>query len=215
MADIAAQDEQVKQALTNTFLKVDEAFLAKCKEEAWPNVGSTVTTVLVVGNRAYCANCGDSRTVLSRGGKAIALSEDHKPKVPSEERRIVEAGGKVYHGRVWGVLAVSRAFGDADFKIGSDMLDEFEISASLVIANPEFQIVDLCESDDFIILACDGLWDVMENNEAVQWVQEQITTQEDKQGYVDLDGIAKLMTTVSIENLNSRDNVSIMIVKID
>ena len=213
--DINDQDEQVKQALTNTFLKVDKDFLAKCKEESYTNVGSTVTTLLVVGNRAYCANCGDSRTVLSRGGTAIALSQDHKPKVPSEERRIVDAGGRVFHGRVWGVLAVSRAFGDADFKIGSDMLDEFEITASLVIADPEFQIIELGESDDFVILACDGLWDVMENDRAVQWVQEQINKQEEEHSFADLDQIARLMTKVSIEQLNSRDNVSIMIVKIE
>ena len=215
ITDVEDQDEKVKRALTNTFLTVDKVFLAKCKEEGWPNVGSTVTTLLVVGNRAYCANCGDSRTVLSRAGKAIALSKDHKPRDPVEERRIVEAGGKVYHGRVWGVLAVSRAFGDADFKMGSDMLDEFEISASLVVANPEFMIVDLCKEDDFVILACDGLWDVMDNDEAVQWVQKQIELQESEHAYANLDQIAKSMTKVSIEELNSRDNVSIMIVKVE
>ena len=64
----------------------------------------------------YCANAGDSRTVLSEKGNAVDLSYDHKPDLPGERSRIIKAGGEVMDGRVNGMLALSRAMGDFDYK---------------------------------------------------------------------------------------------------
>jgi serine/threonine protein phosphatase PrpC len=64
----------------------------------------------------YCANVGDSKAVLCRGGHAVELSYDHKPSRPDEKERIIAAGGTVVTGRLFGVLGVSRSFGDARFK---------------------------------------------------------------------------------------------------
>lgn len=64
----------------------------------------------------YCANAGDSRTVLCKKSKAKDLSEDHKPELPSERNRIEKANGYVEDKRVNGMLALSRALGDFEFK---------------------------------------------------------------------------------------------------
>lgn len=64
----------------------------------------------------YCANAGDSRTVLCKKNKAKDLSEDHKPELPSERNRIEKANGYVEDKRVNGMLALSRALGDFEYK---------------------------------------------------------------------------------------------------
>ena len=72
--------------------------------------------VLITQNEIYCANEGDSRSVMSEYGVAVDLSKDHKPELPEDRQRIMKAGGQVVDGRVNGSLALSRAFGDFDFK---------------------------------------------------------------------------------------------------
>lgn len=78
--------------------------------------GCTATVILTTPTEIYCANSGDSRTVLSRGKQAVDLSKDHKPDDPEEHRRIVGAGGFVEDSRVNGMLALSRALGDFEYK---------------------------------------------------------------------------------------------------
>ena len=78
--------------------------------------GCTATMVLITPNEMYCANAGDSRTVMCEHGKAVELSKDHKPDLPTERTRILKAGGEVVDGRVNGMLALSRAIGDFDYK---------------------------------------------------------------------------------------------------
>ena len=71
---------------------------------------------LITPMEIYCANAGDSRTVMSEKGNAVDLSKDHKPELPEERSRIIKAGGDVMDGRVNGMLALSRAMGDFDYK---------------------------------------------------------------------------------------------------
>ncbi|KAI0087998.1 protein serine/threonine phosphatase 2C [Irpex rosettiformis] len=106
----------------------------------------------------YCANAGDARGVLCRAGKAVRLTYDHKGTDKQEAKRIMDAGGFVMSGRVNGVLAVTRALGDSSMK-------EFVVGA------PYTTETDLTEEDEFIILACDGLWDVVEDQGAVDLVR--------------------------------------------
>ena len=77
--------------------------------------------ILVTRTEVICANAGDSRTVLARAGRAKDMSEDHKPENPGELSRIQRAGGFVEDGRVNGMLALSRALGDFEYK-GNDKL---------------------------------------------------------------------------------------------
>jgi serine/threonine protein phosphatase PrpC len=110
-----ALDELVTKALRDSFLKTDYQFLNTSQH---PDHGSTATTLLVLGQRLYCANVGDSRTVLCRNFAAIPMSVDHKPMRADEYKRIRDAGGYIVGNRVMGELALSRAFGDSNFKKG-------------------------------------------------------------------------------------------------
>jgi serine/threonine protein phosphatase PrpC len=108
-------DKIVIDSLKQSFRKTDDEFIRKSE---YPQHGSTATTALILGRRLYCANVGDSRTLLCRNFKPIAMSHDHKPSREDEAQRIRDAGGFVINNRVMGELAVSRAFGDSEFKKG-------------------------------------------------------------------------------------------------
>ncbi|CAL9133847.1 protein phosphatase 2C 59 [Musa troglodytarum] len=149
-----------KSAIADAYSHTDSEFL---KSEISQNrdAGSTASTAILVGDRLLVANVGDSRAVISRGGKAFAVSKDHKPDQTDERRRIEDAGGFVMWAGTWrvgGVLAVSRAFGDR-------LLKQF------VVADPEIQEEVVDHSLEFLILASDGLWDVVTNEEAVAMIQ--------------------------------------------
>ncbi|XP_022746340.1 protein phosphatase 2C 37-like [Durio zibethinus] len=119
-------------------------------------VGSTAVVAVVTPDKIIVANCGDSRAVLCRNGVAFPLSDDHKPDRPDELLRIKEAGGRVIYWdgpRVLGVLAMSRAIGDNYLK-------------PFVIPEPEVTITDRKGGDECLILASDGLWDVVTNDTA-------------------------------------------------
>ncbi|KAJ7980808.1 Protein phosphatase 2C [Quillaja saponaria] len=119
-------------------------------------VGSTAVVAILTPDKIIVANCGDSRAVLCRNGKAIPLSSDHKPDRPDELNRIQEAGGRVIYwdgARVLGMLAMSRAIGDNYLK-------------PYVSCEPEVTIIDRTADDECLILASDGLWDVVSNETA-------------------------------------------------
>ncbi|KAF4620320.1 hypothetical protein D9613_000680 [Agrocybe pediades] len=105
----------------------------------------------------YSANAGDARGVLARSGRAVRLTYDHKGTDKQEAKRITDAGGFVMSGRVNGVLAVTRSLGDSSMK-------EFVVGA------PYTTETELCEDDEFLILACDGLWDVIGDQAAVDLI---------------------------------------------
>ena len=141
--------------------------------ENWtgPQAGATSVVVCVRGDKVYCANAGDSRAVFSRkGGEAVEMSEDHKPMNDGERKRIINAGGFVSEGRVNGSLALSRALGDFEYKMNKE-LDEKQ---QAVTAFPEIREFQLQEGDEFMILACDGIWDVMSSQECVNFVRERL-----------------------------------------
>ena len=98
----------------------------------------------------YCANAGDARGVLSRNGKAERLTHDHKATDKAEEKRIRNAGGIVFRGRVFGTLAISRSLGD---HLSYDGLHLKE----LVIGTPFVSRTELNDNDEFCIIACDGV----------------------------------------------------------
>lgn len=79
--------------------------------------GCTACVVLITENEIYCANAGDSRCVVSKDGRAIEMSVDHKPEMPSEKARIERAGGFVEDNRVKGILNLSRSLGDLEYKL--------------------------------------------------------------------------------------------------
>ncbi|BGP56913.1 hypothetical protein JCM8202_000869 [Rhodotorula sphaerocarpa] len=107
----------------------------------------------------YTANAGDARAVLCRGGRAIRLSYDHKAGDAKEMQRIEAAGGYIANQRVNGYLAVTRSLGDSQMK-------------QFVVGSPYTTETTLRDDDDFLILACDGLWDVCTDQQAVDAIKD-------------------------------------------
>ena len=134
-------------------------------ERPWegPQAGSTCVVAVVRGDKLVVANAGDSRAVLSRRGVAVEMSRDHKPMDDDERARIVKAGGFVQEGRVNGSLARSRAIGDLEYKQGKSLPPQDQI----VTAYPELMEQTLREGDEFLVLACDGIWDVLSSQQCV------------------------------------------------
>ena len=142
------------------------------EEERWqgPSAGCTAVCALIRNGELHVANAGDSRCVLSRAGEAVALTQDHKPMDSGEYDRILKAGGFVADGRVNGSLNLSRALGDLEYK----QTKELPAEAQMVTAAPEVRTVPLIPADEFLILACDGIWDVLTNQEAVDFARERL-----------------------------------------
>lgn len=157
------------KALQNTFLATDREILED-NELKLDQSGCTATTVLLNSKKIVCANAGDSRTVLSVNGSAKPLSYDHKPNNEGEHARICAAGGFVDIGRVNGNLALSRAIGDFDFKKSTDLPPEEQI----VTAFPDIIEHDITENDEFVVLACDGIWDCLSSQQVVEVVRRGI-----------------------------------------
>lgn len=183
----AALIEQVKGAnpdidekdLTFDF-ELDEADIATASSRVtdgdnshWsgPQAGATSVVVCIRGDQVYCANAGDSRAVFSRkDGQVVDMSEDHKPMNTDERQRIIKAGGFVSEGRVNGSLALSRALGDFDYKGNKELCEKEQA----VTAFPEIREFQLQGGDEFMILACDGIWDVLTSEQCVAFVRERL-----------------------------------------
>ncbi|XVF19995.1 hypothetical protein REPUB_Repub11eG0159600 [Reevesia pubescens] len=164
--ELECEKEDWKVAMERSFTRMDKEAIqwnesrdgANCRCELQSPegnvVGSTAVVAIVTPDKIVVANCGDSRAVLCRKGKPVALSSDHKPDRPDELNRIQEAGGRVIYWdapRVFGVLAMSRAIGDNYLK-------------PYVSCEPEVTITDRTADDECLILASDGLWDVVSND---------------------------------------------------
>lgn len=118
------------------------------------------------------ANAGDCRAVLAKRGRAIELSKDHKPSCDSERLRIEKLGGVVYDGYLNGQLSVARAIGDWHMKGPKG-------SCCPLSAEPELQETMLSEEDEFLIIGCDGLWDVMSSQCAVTIARKELMIHND------------------------------------
>ncbi|KAI9101901.1 phosphatase 2C-like domain-containing protein [Phlyctochytrium arcticum] len=172
-----------QQALKAGFLGADVDLRADPDFQHDPSGCTAVACLITDDWRIFTANAGDSRAVLSSNGVAVALSFDHKPVNPDESQRIIAAGGFVEFGRVNGNLALSRAIGDFEFKQNNQLPAEDQI----VTANPDITVRQLTDEDEFVIVACDGIWDCMSNQEAVDFVRQKIALG------LDLDKVAEAM----------------------
>lgn len=138
-----------------------------------PSAGCTACAIIIRDKKLVIANAGDSRGVMSRGGRAYELSRDHKPELQAEQERILKAGGFIHGGRVNGTLNLARAIGDMEFKRNKTLPAEEQI----VTANPEIDTIELSDDDEFIVLACDGIWDCMTSQELVDFIREQLKSE--------------------------------------
>ncbi|KAE8259823.1 hypothetical protein A4X13_0g748 [Tilletia indica] len=167
-----------ESALKRAFLATDEDLR---EDAAFANDSSGCTAVaalLVPGEtsdaarRIIVANAGDSRSVLSLKGEAKPMSYDHKPTNQKETARIVGAGGFVEFGRVNGNLALSRALGDFEFKGNHSLPPEDQA----VTADPDVISHSLTGEEEFLVLACDGIFDCLSNQQVVDFVRRGIAS---------------------------------------
>ncbi|KAJ4842831.1 hypothetical protein Tsubulata_033651 [Turnera subulata] len=167
-------------------------------------VGSTAVVVVLSGCQIITSNCGDSRAVLCRRTETIPLSVDQKPDREDELMRIEGGGGKVINwngARVFGVLAMSRAIGDRYLR-------------PWIIPVPEVTFTTRTEEDEFLILASDGLWDVMTNDEVCEVARRVLRRWRRTMISDDISpaqAVADNLTEIAFGR-NSSDNISIIVV---
>jgi len=202
---------QPDEALRKAFLKTEEVYLEQAIQNQYQD-GTTGVVALVVGDLLVVGNVGDSEAVISLGGKAIPLTTIHNPtKNPAEGARVVEAGGRLYMNRVGHPalnvrlfnIAVSRAIGDILYKIPQYTQNK----PSGLTAEPDIATTTLLPDHQFLILACDGLWDVFSHADAVNFVAEKL-----RQGS-SLEEICRDIITEA-ENRESGDNISACIISL-
>lgn len=193
----------IESGIKAGFLRLDEQLRALPEiSNGEDKSGSTAVCALVSPRQVFFANCGDSRAAYSRGGRVAVYTRDHKPGNPGEKKRIQDAGGSVMIQRVNGSLAVSRALGDFEYKNvpGRGPCEQ------LVSPEPEVFIESRDrENDEFLVLACDGIWDVMTNEELCDFIRDRMRLTDD------LEAICNYVIDTCLSK-GSRDNMSIVIV---
>ncbi|VDP98675.1 unnamed protein product [Trichobilharzia regenti] len=192
----------VKRGIVNGFLAFDRDLASEDSNE---KSGSTAVVAFVTPTHIIMANCGDSRAILVRDNKPLLATQDHKPYNPIERRRISEAGGQVMLSRVNGSLAVSRSLGDFEYK------QVFSRGATEQLVSPEpdvFIIERKKEFDQVLLLACDGVWDVFENDTLTTYVLHRLCC---------LPSLVDVCSEILDTSLHkgSRDNMSVLLVALD
>jgi serine/threonine protein phosphatase PrpC len=200
--------ELLKDALTEAFKAIDRQMKQYLEEDPEKDDlfgGCTAVTVMITPEWIVCANAGDSRaTMCHKGGINMVLSEDHKPNNEEEKARINAAGGFVQDNRVDGFLAVSRGLGDFCLKDNESK----EPAGQKVSCVPDFyQYKRSPNEEEMIILACDGLWDVFSNDQAIEEVRQIWAEGETNTVLVAEELIDRALFA------GSRDNISAIVVK--
>ncbi|KAF8319125.1 protein phosphatase 2C 2, partial [Clavulina sp. PMI_390] len=170
-ADEAYASKDYQAALKKAFLGTDDDLRTDPAFYHDPSGCTAVAALITSDGKIYCANAGDSRAVMSVKGEAEPLSFDHKPQNKAETQRITAAGGYVEFNRVNGNLALSRAIGDFEFKQNYALPPEEQI----VTVNPDITVHDLTPEDEFLVIACDGIWDCMSSQDVINWTRHQIS----------------------------------------
>eukprot|EP01063_Lacrimia_lanifica_P009200 TRINITY_DN16211_c0_g1_i1.p1 TRINITY_DN16211_c0_g1~~TRINITY_DN16211_c0_g1_i1.p1 ORF type:complete len:629 (+),score=239.69 TRINITY_DN16211_c0_g1_i1:102-1988(+) len=180
-------EETFKERISKAMVAADEGVQAAVEECGC--IGATCCVVFATESTIYCANIGDSRAILQRGAgegneQTLALSHDHTLESEEEVSRVKAAGYAVTKGRIEGSLSVPRAFGDSDFKqCGGKSPAEQAVSVQPdVISYPRLP------GDEFVLVACDGIWDGYDNEEAAQFVRARLS-----EGCATLDAAKKLI----------------------
>ncbi|KAG1685639.1 hypothetical protein DVH05_007763 [Phytophthora capsici] len=219
------QESTVNDAITNAVRALDAEFCSIARHASNSAIasaarrnhkrsfatddGSTLLVAMVRDGLLHVGNVGDSRAVVvTRNGDAIAMSDDQKPNRKDERERL-EAKGAFITGKpdfmykVWpfkkmldvprvnGQLAVSRSIGDVSLK-------------SFISCDPEVQTRKITKNDRFLILATDGLWDVVTNKQAAQLASR----------FKDPQACADALMELALDR-HTTDNVTVLVVKLE
>jgi len=193
------EEASIESSIKSVFKKIDKEVLKlytpemKFETTKFNSLGSTCTLVYFSKEESsiYCANVGDSRCILVSKHKVTRISYDHKPNDEYENKRIKDNGGVIFGGRLFGQFNLTRAFGDAAFK-------------KWVISDPYIHNVKICENDKYIILASDGVWDVVADDECLSICNE---LNDSKQ-------ICDELVNIAI-NRWSKDNISCIVIRLN
>ncbi|KAL6650991.1 hypothetical protein ACP70R_009916 [Stipagrostis hirtigluma subsp. patula] len=188
-------------------------FVMPCQKPAYEGPvgdGCTACVALIRGNHIIVANAGDSRCVLSRKGQATDLSRDHKPNVPAETQRIEHAGHNVTvtaeKGNVPRIdegIAIARAIGDLGYKDNTALTAEEQA----VTAFPDVRTEEINDDAEFMIIACDGIWDCMTSQEVVDYVRLYLNKNNT------LSYICESLLQHCVLQPRGRDNMSVVLVR--
>jgi protein phosphatase PTC1 len=183
--------EKLVEVMTAVYAEVDENL-----KSAMPTSGACVVTALVkmIGEKRWLivANAGDSRAILSRDDGVSRLTFDHKPTEESEAQRVISSGAFIRDGRVNGMIGITRALGDHCMK-------------QWIISTPHITAVELLPTDDYLVLACDGVWDVISDSDAISFLKEK--------GDLAASILAKALAVDALKR-GSQDNISVIVVRL-
>lgn len=197
-----AHEKRLLKAIRQGFLDLDDKIRQLPEfNRGEDKSGSTAVACIISPSHVYLINCGDSRAILISDNDVVLGTYDHKPINPIERERIESAGGSVMIQRVNGSLAVSRALGDYEYK----NVEGRGPCEQLVSPEPEVYVRARTHQDEFIVLACDGIWDVMCNNDLREYIHSRLRVTND---------LVKISNDILDMCLNkgSRDNMSVIIV---
>ncbi|KAK1276824.1 Protein kinase and PP2C-like domain-containing protein [Acorus gramineus] len=189
-------------ALSEAFVKTDVAFredlASQCSskrvvQKDW-HPGCTAVAALIVRNKLFVANAGDCRTILCRDGLPLPLSKDHVASCPEERARVTKEGGQVkWQLDTWRVgpaaLQVTRSIGDDDLK-------------PAVTAEPEITESLLTAEDEYMVMASDGLWDVISNDEVISIIRDTVKEP----------GMCSKRLATEAAERRSKDNITVIVV---
>jgi len=196
----ASNGRGIEEALRKAYLDTD----LHLKTQQTGRSGSTSVSCIFVKSKnnqlddirtLYVANAGDSKAILCRGTQAMEITEEHKPSSEKEKIRLENTKPPVWvtNDKVAGILGVSRSFGDMELK-------------QWVTAEPFTMSIPITPTDNFLIMACDGLWDVCSHQKAVDIVLEH--AQEKSRD------LAQRLVNYALEN-QTKDNLSVLVIKIN
>lgn len=171
ISEQAYREKRYGEALKRAFLGTDEDLLANPAHTRDPSGCTAVAALVTDDDKIYVANAGDSRSVISVKGEVKPLSFDHKPSSETEKARISGAGGYIEYGRVNGNLALSRALGDFEFKKNHSLIAEKQV----ITADPDVTVHDITQEDEFLVIACDGIWDCLSSQQVVDFIRLKIS----------------------------------------
>ena len=180
--------DSIENNLTSSFHKIDEELKFYDSE----HTGSTATILLFQDNIVYCANVGDSTAFIVYDNFIKKISIDHKCTDPKEEERILLNGGKITKNRVMGQLVLSRCLGDLYCK-------KYGVSNI-----PDISVNKLEENVKYVVVASDGVWDVVKENELLQLSKNRKNAE----------GFCKDLVKLAIDK-DTKDNVSCIVISFD
>jgi len=199
--------EAAKEALEQAFFTLDDQM--RCEVPESHDCGCTAVVLLLTATHLLAANAGDARCIMQVGERVEGLTQDHKPGNEAEQCRIKAAGGIVYQHRVNGMLAVSRSLGDFAFKARP----ELGKVAQLVSPEPEITVRARSAGDQFVMLGCDGIWDVADNQTCARLVGQGLRTEAGQGGENVLGRVCENVLEHCYLR-HSNDNMSAMIIQL-